>query len=443
MRRAVLGALGLLIAGCGGASGSAPDGSVQPTLLTVAPDSTANVTSPPTVDAASTTGAAPTVPIEPTEALATQPPPDTGLPPDWTTAPAPPTPPSTSPGGTAVASPATCLAAIPVRAQVAQLVWPAVYGDGLTGAATQLAGWQVGGAVVMTFPEGATGEQLLAMKGAGAVPLLLATDEEGGGVQRFKRLGALPTPADVPATMSTEAAESMVAEHAARLAAVGIDVVFAPVVDVMPVDGGGPIGVRAFSDDPDVVSAYADAYVAGWESGGIVPVLKHFPGHGDASGDTHKVFASTPPLDELRTRDLLPYADLSRTGAGVMVGHLDVPGLTPPDVPASLSSEAITDLLRGEYGYSRALVFTDALGMSAIAQRHTIPQAAELSIEAGADVAIFTATDQTPAVIDQLVAAVGAGRLSEERVADALGRVLAAKGLDPCAMASMLTGADG
>jgi beta-N-acetylhexosaminidase len=167
-------------------------------------------------------------------------------------------------------------------------------------------------------------------------------------------------------------------------------------------------------------------------------VLKHFPGHGAASGDSHELLPVTPPLDELRTRDLVPYRSLAGSGAAVMVGHLSVPGLTEPGVPASLSPTAITDLLRGQYGYADALVFTDALGMAAVLASHTIPEAAELAVGAGADVVIYTATEQTPQVIDRLAEAVATGRIDEARIDDAVGRVLARKALDMCSFAALL-----
>lgn len=336
---------------------------------------------------------------------------------------------------TTAPTPAQCIAALPVGVKVAQLVWPAVYGNELAKRTADFAGWGVGGAVLMTWPDEATPQQLAALKAGGSIPLLVATDEEGGNVQRLARLGVMPAPATVAATMTADAAEHMVATHATVVKAVGVDIVFAPVVDVSPTTGTGPIGNRAFSRDPAVVARYAAAYVAGWESAGILPVLKHFPGHGSASGDTHQLIAGTPPLATLRTRDLVPYERLAGTGAGVMVGHLDVPGLTDQEgVPASLSKAAITDLLRGEYGYADALVFTDALGMRAISDQFDVDEAAVRAIVAGADVVIFTSTDATPVVIEALESAAGSGRLPASRLDDAVGRVLRTKGVDPCAL---------
>jgi beta-N-acetylhexosaminidase len=315
-----------------------------------------------------------------------------------------------------------------------QVVWPSVAGDQLTAAAQQYASWGVGGALLMTWPAGATGAQLKAFKQAGTVPLLISTDEEGGTVQRFRRVGVLPSAAKVASTMTPAQAEQLIAAHAAKLHALGVDVAFAPVVDVHPLEGQGPIGSRSFSSDPNVVNEYASAYVKAWESAGVLPVLKHFPGHGSASADSHTAEAVTPPLAELRKRDLLPYTALKNSGAGVMVGHLTVPGLTDAEgVPASMSKAAY-DLLRHEYGYSDALVFTDALGMDAVARLFTIPQAAERALESGADVVIYTEPNVTPQVIAQLVAAVKAGRLAQSRLDAAVGRVLRAKHLDPCSL---------
>ena len=330
--------------------------------------------------------------------------------------------------------PAACLARWPTPLVAAQLVWPAVYGDQLESQAPTFAGWGVGGALLMTWPDAATPEQLLAFKDAAKVPLLIATDEEGGDVQRFRRLGALPAQGQVAATMPVEDARRMVADHAAAMHRVGVDVVFGPVADVGPADGSdGPMGDRVFSTDPQVVADYATAYVRGWQRGGILPVLKHFPGHGSASADTHVAVARTPPLEELARRDLVPYRRLAGEDVGVMVGHLDVPGLTEDGGgPASLSPAAITVLLRDQLGFAGHLVVTDALDMQAVAARAMLPAAAEQAVAAGADVVVYADTAATPQVIARLVDAESAGRLPPGRLHQAARQVLATKGVDPC-----------
>lgn len=329
--------------------------------------------------------------------------------------------------------PVACVAGWPIAERVGQVVWPAVYGDELVARTQAFAAWGVGGAVLMTWPEGATAADLAAFKAAGARPLLVATDEEGGDVQRLRLLGPLPSAATVAATLSPAEAEAAIAAHARLVAALGIDVVFAPVVDVTPPGGGGPIGDRSFGDDAGLVAEYGLAYVRAWQQAGILPVVKHFPGHGAASADTHDLAARTAPLDELLVRDLLPFAATAGSGAGVMVGHLDVPGLTDTSgLPASLAPEAYA-LLRDEIGAADALVFTDALGMNAISAEHPLGAAAAQAVIAGADVVIFGETDRTPEVIEAITAAVAAGRLPASRLDAAVAHVLAAKGIDPCA----------
>ena len=227
----------------------------------------------------------------------------------------------------------------------------------------------------------------------------------------------------------------MIAAHAKAVRALGIDIVLAPVVDVNPLVGKGPIGSRSFGSDPAIVARYAAAYVDGWESAGILPVLKHFPGHGSASGDSHTGRVTTPPLDQLTARDLVPYTMLADRHPGVMVGHLEVPGLTDVDQkPASLSPSAITGLLRGQLGYADALVFTDALGMDAISTRWSVPDAAVLSLIAGADVVLFALLSDTAPVIAAIEAAVGSGALTSSRLDQAVGHVLAQKRIDPCTL---------
>ena len=384
------------------------------------PRSTAPVVVPPTAAATD----APTTPVASV--------PVGSVPVTRTTAPVPPT---TLGGQSSPNGALACIAKLPIQFKAGQLVWPSVLGEELAKQQANFASWGVGGAVVMTYPTSASGDKLLAFKNAGKVPLLLATDEEGGTVQRFKRVGALPIPATVPATMTPDQSEQAVAAHAKVIKGLGIDVVYGPIADVSPLTGDGPIGNRAFSSDPAVVTQYDQAYIQGWESAGILPVIKHFPGHGSASADSHKATATTPSLDLLEKRDLLPYKALVDSGAGVMVGHLTVPGLTDSDgVPASLSHAAITGLLRGTYGYKDTLVFTDALGMQAIAIKFPVEVAAERAIEAGADVAIFTSTADAPLVIAQLVAAQRAGRLPSTRIDEAVSHVLRTKNIDPCTL---------
>jgi beta-N-acetylhexosaminidase len=276
-------------------------------------------------------------------------------------------------------------------------------------------------------------EAIANMKKASAIPPLVAVDEEGGEVQDLRdALGPIPSERWVAATMDTTAATAMIVDHARRMAELGIDVVFAPVVDVGPTSGGGPLGDRVFADDPAVVEKYGRIYVEAFAEAGLLPVLKHFPGHGSGKGNSDFGPVETPPIEELRTRDLLPYQALLKEPVAVMVGHLNVPGLSDT-TPASLSGRAISGLLREELGFD-GLVFSDSLSMGAIAENWAPEAAAVWAIAAGTDVALFATLDDPASVINALKIAVDDGTISHRRLDESVARVLAAKALDPCSL---------
>ncbi len=270
---------------------------------------------------------------------------------------------------------------------------------------------------------------------ADRVPLIFAVDEEGGRVQRLAGIiGSLPAAAHQTQRSPAEVTERA-ANHARQMAELGFTMNFAPVVDV---GVSGSIGDRSFSDDPAVVTDYGMATVEGLSAGGVVPVVKHFPGHGSTSVDTHDALGTTAPLASLRVRDLIPFAAVvGSTNAAVMVGHLNVPGLTG-GLPASLSPEAIDGLLRDELGHS-GLVVTDSLVMGAVRDRWTVSEAALLALRAGADLALVGDLADAAAVFAEIEAAVAEDRLAPERLDEAATNVLRAKGIYACA----LVGRDG
>jgi beta-N-acetylhexosaminidase len=333
---------------------------------------------------------------------------------------APPTP-------TPAPSPNDCAALIPDRLALAQLVLSLATPAEFDEAVKLSADGDLGGVGLLGLP---TAEDLarLSASPSGPFPLVVASDEEGGPVQRLGPvLGTLPSAASL-ASRPLEEISATFEEYGAGLAELGVHVAFAPVVDV----GGGPgIGARSFSSDPESVIRNAGAVVDGYIAAGITPVIKHFPGHGGASGDTHQGFATTRSLDQLRERDLIPFAELASPDVWVMVGHLLVPGLTDDDVPTSLSPAAIDGLLRRELGFD-GIVITDALGMGAISNRWPAPEASRLALVAGADMVIVNAPYEVVPVLDHLVASLADGSLSRSSVDDSLVRVLDHKGVDPC-----------
>jgi beta-N-acetylhexosaminidase len=143
----------------------------------------------------------------------------------------------------------------------------------------------------------------------------------------------------------------LAAERGRKMRGLGVTVDFAPVVDVTSAPDDTVIGDRSFGADPKTVTDYAGAYAQGLRDAGLLPVLKHFPGHGHASGDPHKGGVVTPPLSDLQNNDLVPYRTLvAADPVAVMVGHLQVPELTGDD-PATLSRAAV-QLLRTGTGYN-------------------------------------------------------------------------------------------
>lgn len=267
---------------------------------------------------------------------------------------------------------------------------------------------------------------------AGATPVAVAVDDEGGRVQRLDDLvGSLPSARVLAATKDPAQVRALAAERGRAMRARGVTVDLAPVLDVSTAAKNTVIGDRSFSGDPDRVAEYAGAFAAGLRDAGVLPVFKHFPGHGRGAGDSHQGRVTTPPLAELREVDLRPYRTLladPSAPAAVMLGHLDVPGLTGPD-PATLSPAGYR-LLRDEFGFT-GLVLTDDLGaMRAVSNRYDLPDAVLASLKAGADMALWTTNPSSARIaqiIDRLEAAAAAGALPDSD--RAVARILAAKGL--------------
>lgn len=267
---------------------------------------------------------------------------------------------------------------------------------------------------------------------AGPLPLAVTVDEEGGRVSRLSSLiGEQPSARVLAQTKSVDEVYGIALDRGKKMRALGITVDFAPVVDVTSDADDTVIGDRSFGDDPAKVTEYAGAYARGLREAGVLPVLKHFPGHGHGSGDSHTGSVTTPPLEELKGNDLVPYATLTaQAPVAVMLGHLEVPGLTGTD-PASLSPAAYELLRSGGYGGPgfNGLVYTDDLSsMAAINQRYGVAAAVLKAFQAGADNALWITTDEVPAVLDGLEKALADGQLNQAAVDAAVLRNVDAKG---------------
>ena len=333
--------------------------------------------------------------------------------------------------------PLAAIDAWPLRAKVAQLVMIGADGKDLAALRSLVADQQIGGLIVRSAPGSArqfTADLAALNRLSGPIPPFVAVDEEGGRVQTLRSITAPVPSARALAGLDPAEIRRLISAHSKELRALGINMVLGPDVDVTG-STAGVIGDRAFGADPARVAEAALAYANGLLEGGLVPVIKHFPGHGSASGDSHVGRVATPPLEALAKTDLPPFQlVLSWTPVAVMVGHLEVPGLTG-DVPASLSAKAIAGELRGRLGFN-GLVITDSLSMGSVTGRWRAPAAAADAITSGADIALFVTISLRDAVgvIDALEQIVIDGRLSRAQLNRSVLRVVRAKGVDPCAV---------
>ena len=221
-------------------------------------------------------------------------------------------------------------------------------------------------------------------------PLLLAVDQEGGRVSRLEPwIGATPT-ACALASAGEDATRRFAGATAAALRSLGFNLDFAPVVDLSATDATNGIADRALGVDPQRVAALAGSFLDGLQAGGVAGCLKHFPGLGPTTLDSHVGLPTVDrTLDDLQRLDLDPYRQLGDRAAAVMVGHAHYPMLDPePGRPATLSTVIVTDWLRGRLDY-RGLVVSDDLEMGAVAALDTDGSAGVRALAAGCDLLLY------------------------------------------------------
>ena len=273
-------------------------------------------------------------------------------------------------------------------------------------------------------------DQLQAARPSGAPPLLVAIDQEGG---QLMGLGPETTPfagnLALGAAGDPELAEQVGAAIAAEVAEVGINVVYAPVCDLATEPRNPSLGLRSFGDDPVAVGTLAAAFVRGLERSGVAATVKHLPGLGAVGVDSHHQLGVVPvDAATLRQRELAVFrAALGAEPRLVMAAHVAVPALTGrDDLPASLSSQVMTDLLRGELGFE-GVAITDALDMHALQQDPDGQvQAAVAAVRAGVDL-LLAAPDQAAMthVRDGLRSALERGLLERDALAASADRIAA------------------
>ncbi len=262
---------------------------------------------------------------------------------------------------------------------------------------------------------------------------IVAIDEEGGDVTRVHYVDGSPYPGAALLGRIDDVAETAVVGRAVAgvLGSIGADLNLAPVADVNSDPRNPVIGVRSFGADPDRVARHVAAFVRAHESAGVATSVKHFPGHGATSADSHLALPVVDvPLEVLRERDLPPFRAAIEAGARtVMTSHILLPQVDP-DHPATFSARILQGLLRDELGFDGVIV-SDALDMAGASGEIGIPAAAVRALAAGCDLLCLGtggSAEQLDRIRDAVVAAVADGALAADRLADAAARVSALAG---------------
>jgi beta-N-acetylhexosaminidase len=269
-------------------------------------------------------------------------------------------------------------------------------------------------------------ELTAALRKAGDDPVI-TIDEEGGDVTRLAHTTGSPYPgnAALGAVDDPELTRRVHRSLGAELAQVGVNLDLAPSVDVNTADDNPVIGTRAFGSDARLVARHAAAATIGLQEAGVAACAKHFPGHGATRVDSHlEAPVVDADLELLEGRELVPFRAAIEAGVqAVMTAHLNLPAITRGE-PATLSHAAVTGLLRERLGF-QGVVITDALDMRGASAAIGIPEAAVRSLAAGADLLCLGSQEHEEsvrAILAAIVAAVGAGRLPLERLAEAAER---------------------
>ena len=267
--------------------------------------------------------------------------------------------------------------------------------------------------------------QSLRHRMADKAPLFISVDNEGGRVMRMKApFTEWPAQAQLGKIDSTSVAFKFASDMAEELRAVGVNLNFAPCVDVLLNPANPAIGDRSLGADPERVAKLASALVRGFIKGGVLPCAKHFPGHGNTAVDSHfELPVEKRTLDELRAIELTPFKKAMRARLDfVMVAHILFSSVDP-SWPSSLSP-AIYKILRDELRF-RGLVITDDMGMKAIAAKWSVGDAAVQAISAGADLLCYcNDPDAPPAALEALERAVADKRLDATMVESSAKRIL-------------------
>lgn len=259
------------------------------------------------------------------------------------------------------------------------------------------------------------------------IPVFLGVDQEGGRVTRLPTLDGLPTNAKIGATNDAEYAFKYGELLGELVGSFGFQFNFAPVLDVNSNPSNPVIGDRSFGGNPELVSEMGLATIEGMQSKGVIPAVKHFPGHGDTSVDSHESMPTvSKTLEELEQMELIPFRAAIDAGVDVvMTSHIALPKLGTND-PATMSEKVITDLLREDLGFN-GVVITDDLTMGAM-ESYGVAESANEAIKAGVDIVLVAfGHDKIIETFNRIKQSVETGEITEERIDESVLRILRLK----------------
>ena len=265
------------------------------------------------------------------------------------------------------------------------------------------------------------------MQNDSEIPMIIAIDQEGGSVQRLKSISDVEV-TDIPymyylgQTNNKDLAYSVGKIMARQLRTIGVNLTFAPVMDVYTNVNNTVIGKRSFGSDVETVYNMATSLKKGIEDNGINTCIKHFPGHGAAETDSHiSLPIVNKTIKELETSDLIPFTKSIKNTNMIMIGHIALPNTTVDTTPSSISKEIITSLLKEKYNY-QGLVVTDALNMKALTNNYTYKQIYIMAINAGVDLLLMPNDPQK--AIDYIKEAIINKEIDENTINESVYKIL-------------------
>lgn len=276
-----------------------------------------------------------------------------------------------------------------------------------------------------------TQELINGLKKSSKIQPFVGVDEEGGRVARIGKNSAMGVEkiepmAQVGKSQNYERANEIGTTIGKYIKNLGFNLDFAPDTDVLTDSNNTEIGDRSFGNDPEVVGKMATEVVKGLQSENISTVLKHFPGHGGSIGNSHQGFSlSNRTEEELKKCEIVPFKTAIENGADcVMVAHMSLPNVTGDNIPATLSKKVVTDMLKTELNF-KGVVFSDSMSMGTITENYGTGDACVKAVEVGIDMVLMP--ENLDEAYNAVLEAVKNGKISQERLDDAVSRIIKAK----------------